>query len=240
MYNKCICVYFVTRRTRPEVFLSDLDCKMAPTICLSELPVVRRPTIPCSRRRQRVSSTGAIGKHQRLEFRRIGTSLESRLTPSEKSIWEPECLNESRTPTIVSSSSPNVSARVPADAEEHWKVFLARRKGLLDIVVRTMALVRRNNILQERVNALSAETRDFIHSVLNNPENKCTQHRLDAPNSKNENISSTTEETYSRPSSLPSSPGSTYVSLDDVTSSCSCSERDEQSSDDFSSSEIDE
>ncbi|XP_076651606.1 uncharacterized protein LOC143358385 [Halictus rubicundus] len=213
---------------------------MAPTICLSELPV-RRPTIPCSRRRQRVSSTGAIGKHQRLELRRIGTSSgESRLTPLERSIWEPECPNDSCTPTIVSSSPPNVSARVPADVEEHWKVFLARRKGLLDIVVRTMALVRRNNILQERVNALSAETRDFIHSVLNNPENKCAQHRLDAPNSKNEDVSSTTERTYSRPSSLPSSPGSTYVSLDDITSSCSCSERDEESSDEFSTSEKDE
>lgn len=223
---------------------ADLHCKMAPTICLSELPAVRRPTIPCSRRRQRVSSTGAIGKHQRLEFRRIGTSSvtrgESRLTPPKSSIWEPECPNDSRAPAVVSSSSPNVSARVPADAEEHWKVFLARRKGLLDIIVRTMALVRRNNILQERVNALSAETRDFIHSVLNNPENKCAQHRLDASNSENENISSTTEKTYSRPSSLPSSPGSTYVSLDDVTSSCSCSERDEQSSDEFSSSDNDE
>ncbi|XP_033330700.1 uncharacterized protein LOC117222838 isoform X2 [Megalopta genalis] len=217
---------------------------MAPTICLSELPVVRRPTIPCSRRRQRVSSTGAIGKHQRLELRRTGTNPvtrgESRLTPPESSIWEPECSNDSYTPTIVSSSSPKVSARVPADAEEHWKVFLARRKGLLDIVVRTMALVRRNHILQERVNALSAETRDFIHSVLNNPENKCAQQRLDAQNSTNENISSTTEKTNSRPSSLPSSPDSTYASFDDVTSSCSSSERDEQSSDEFLSSETDE
>ncbi|XP_031836229.1 uncharacterized protein LOC116428578 [Nomia melanderi] len=217
---------------------------MAPTICLSEIPVVRRPTIPCSRRRQRVSSTGAIGKHQRLELRRIEANpmacKESSLTLLESSVWEPERRNDSCVPTVVSSSSPNVSARVPTDTEQHWKVFLARRKGLLDIVVRTIALIRRNNILQERVNALSAETRDFIHSVLNNPENKCAQQRLDTPSSKDENVSSTTEKTNSRSPSLPSSPSSSCSSLDDITFSCNNSECDEQSFDEFSSSENDE
>lgn len=102
--------------------------------------------------------------------------------------------------------------------------------GLLDIVVRTMALVRRNNILQEKVNALSAETRDFIHSVLNNPENKCVQQRLDASDCKDADVSSSTEKTVSRPS-LPPTPDTTYSSSsNDVTSSCGSSERDTEES----------
>lgn len=44
--------------------------------------------------------------------------------------------------------------------------------GLLNIVARTIALVRRNHILEKKVEALRLETRSFIDSVLNNPENK--------------------------------------------------------------------
>lgn len=107
---------------------------MAPTIYLSEIPVVRTSTIPCSRRRQRIHN-GAVAKQQRLEIRRLETNESSRdngsLTPPENSLWEPENSNDSCDPTIVSSSFPNVSARVPVDTKEHWKVFLARRKGVV-------------------------------------------------------------------------------------------------------------
>lgn len=71
-----------------------------------------------------------------------------------------------------------------------------------------MALVRRNNILQKKVNALRAETRDFFHSVLNNPENKCIQQRLDAIDCKEADVSSSTEGIMPRPS-LPPTPDST-------------------------------
>ncbi|XP_024223935.1 uncharacterized protein LOC100748013 isoform X1 [Bombus impatiens] len=210
--------------------------KMAPTVYLSELPVVRTSTIPCSRRRQRVRN-GAVAKQQRLEFRRLETNESSRddtsLTPPESPLWDPESPSVSCAPIIVASSSANVSARVPADIKEHWKVFLARRKGLLDIVVRTMALIRRNNILQERVNALRAETRDFIHSVLNNPENKCIQQRLDAIDCKEADVSSSTEETIARPS-LPPTPDSTNSSSNDITSTC---DGNESTSERFSNDE---
>ncbi|XP_043788519.1 uncharacterized protein LOC122712738 [Apis laboriosa] len=206
---------------------------MAPTIYLSEIPVVRTSTIPCSRRRQRIHN-GAVAKQQRLEIRRLETNESSRdngsLIPPENSLWEPENSNDSCDPTIVSSSFPNVSARVPVDTKEHWKVFLARRKGLLDIVVRTMALIRRNNILQERVNALRAETRDFIHSVLNNPENKCIQQRLDIIDCKETDVTSSTEKTIPRPS-LPPTPNSINSSSNDVTSTCSNNENDSEQSD---------
>ena len=197
--------------------------------------MARKSTTPCSRRRQRVYN-GVVLKQQRLELRRMEMNATSRdgtsLTPPESPLWEPERPSDSRAPTIVSSSSANVSARVPTDVEEHWKVFLARRRGLLDIVVRTMALVRRNNILQERVKALREETRDFIHSVLNNPENKCVQQRLDATDCKDADVSSSTEKTVARPS-FPPTPDSTYSSSNDVTSTCGGSEGDtEESSDD--------
>lgn len=114
--------------------IADFIIKMAPTIYLSEIPVVRTSTIPCSRRRQRIHN-GAVAKQQRLEIRRLETNESSRdngsLTPPENSLWEPENSNDSCDPTIVSSSFPNVSARVPVDTKEHWKVFLARRKGVV-------------------------------------------------------------------------------------------------------------
>ncbi|XP_076236918.1 uncharacterized protein LOC143180821 [Calliopsis andreniformis] len=209
---------------------------MAPTVCLSELPVARKPVVPCSRRRRRVCN-GAIVKQQRLELRTIdlnALSREASLTPPESPLWEPECPNDSCAPTIVSSSSPTISARVPADVEQQWKVFLARRKGLLDIVVRTMALVRRNNILQEKVNALRDEIREFIHSVLNNPENKCLQQRLDTLDTRDTDVSSSTETTVPRPS-LPPTPDSTCSSLDSVTTTCDGNEHTtDRSSDDES------
>ncbi|XP_017876866.1 uncharacterized protein LOC108623088 [Ceratina calcarata] len=198
---------------------------MAPTIYLSELPAVRRTTVPCSHRRQRIIN-GAIGKHQRLEIRRLETSNaplrnEVSLTPPESPVWEPECPNDSYAPTIVSSSSPK-SARIPTEVKEHWRAFLAKRKGLLSIAIRTMALVRRNNILQERVNALREETRDFIHSVLNNPENKCIQQKLDCGDDE-EDVSSSTEKSLSPSSALSYS---TNSPSNDITSTSDNSEND--------------
>lgn len=205
---------------------------MAPTVCLSELPEARSPVVPFSRRLQRVSN-GAIMKQQRLELRRIELNAANRevasLTPPDSPLWEAAYPHDFCAPSIVSSSSPIVSARVPADIEQQWKVFLARRKGLLDLVVRTMALVRRNNILQEKVTALREEIREFVHSVSNNPENKCLQ-RKQGTDSKDMDVSSSTEKAVSRPF-LPSTLDSTCsISSNDVTSTCDGSERNRKRS----------
>ena len=96
-----------------------------------------------------------------------------------------------------------------------------------------MALVRRNNILQKKVNALRAETRDFFHSVLNNPENKCIQQRLDPIDCKEADVSSSTEEIMPRPSLPPTPPDSTSSLSNSVSSTCGNSDS-EQSSDDES------
>lgn len=65
--------------------------------------------------------------------------------------------------------------------------------GLLEIVARTMTLVRRSHALQKRVNALGYETREFIRSVLNNPENNVTSCG-DSAESKTHSICSSTSE----------------------------------------------
>lgn len=54
--------------------------------------------------------------------------------------------------------------------------------------------MQRNRILQRRLNALRAETRRFLRSVLNNPENQCQERRLQMSTySEDEIVSSTTE-----------------------------------------------
>lgn len=92
---------------------------------------------------------------------------------------------------------------------------------LWSIVIRTITLVRRNHILQRRVNALRAETRRFLHSVLNNPQNQCQQNRLQMPQFESEIVSSSTDKVVS--TSLLLDSDSTRNSLDSsqrVTSTC--------------------
>lgn len=84
-------------------------------------------------------------------------------------------------------SEDSLDCRSPTDKNEKWSreqileqqrqqnerlLLLRRREGLLDITVRTVNLVRRNQQLQNRLAALQAETRAFIRSVLSNPENQ--------------------------------------------------------------------
>lgn len=45
-------------------------------------------------------------------------------------------------------------------------------RGLLDIAVRTIKLIRRNQELQQRLMELQQETQTFIDSVMANPENQ--------------------------------------------------------------------
>lgn len=71
------------------------------------------------------------------------------------------------------------------DVDEPCKKFIASRRDLFNIVVRTITLVQRNRILQKHVNALRAETRRYLCSTLNNPGNRCQERRLQAPHTEN-------------------------------------------------------
>lgn len=77
-------------------------------------------------------------------------------------------------------SEDSLDCRSPTDKNDKWRreeileqqrqqteriLLLRRREGLLDITVRTVNLVRRNQQLQNRLAALQAETRAFIRLV---------------------------------------------------------------------------
>lgn len=71
------------------------------------------------------------------------------------------------------SGSETTTNLWPKRCSEYHLQMGRRREGLLDITVRTIALIRRNQQLQLRLSALQAETRAFVQSVLKNPENQC-------------------------------------------------------------------
>ncbi|KAJ9577142.1 hypothetical protein L9F63_027892 [Diploptera punctata] len=71
-----------------------------------------------------------------------------------------------------SCCSSDKEEKVWSKEEIQQLVLLKRREGLLDITMRTVNLMRRNQQLQHRLAALQAETRAFVRSVLSNPENQ--------------------------------------------------------------------
>lgn len=50
--------------------------------------------------------------------------------------------------------------------------YQIRRESLIEIAMRTVMLMRQNQQLQQKLAALQAETKMFMQSVMNNPENK--------------------------------------------------------------------
>ncbi|XP_032686719.1 uncharacterized protein LOC116851445 isoform X2 [Odontomachus brunneus] len=147
---------------------------MPPTVCLAEFPTAASTVnvYVCRRQRNRANI-----KQQALEQTlRTGTTGEtpptSYMNPSPKL----GCTSE-----VSDCSAIDKSGRLPINADEHYRKLVAARKDLWSIVIRTITLVRRNRILQRRVNALRAETRRFLRSVLNNPKNQRQQDRLQMP-----------------------------------------------------------
>lgn len=79
--------------------------------------------------------------------------------------------NSRAVPAADSIESGKTWRRDTQTCSEQQMHMYRRREGLLDITLRTMALLRRNQQLQYRLSALQAETRAFVQSVLSNPEN---------------------------------------------------------------------
>ncbi|XP_043665548.1 uncharacterized protein LOC122627940 [Vespula pensylvanica] len=198
---------------------------MAPTVCLPELSVVRSTENLYTRRRQRMCRV-IKGKQPKLELRRLTNVIDSDVeksitsSPIKNSSFED---NNSHESVDINISSSNVSTKISEKFMERCDVILPRREGLFNIVVRTLALVRRNRILQERVNALRAETHDFIRSVLNNPQNKCRQQEdmitTTTSRCKDAIVSSSTERIVLKPT-LSHVPDTRNSSPDIVTSTC--------------------
>lgn len=53
-----------------------------------------------------------------------------------------------------------------------WEGSGNNTKGLLDIAIKTIKLIQRNQLLQAKLAQLQAETQAFITSVMANPENR--------------------------------------------------------------------
>ncbi|XP_059612490.1 uncharacterized protein LOC132258945 [Phlebotomus argentipes] len=57
-------------------------------------------------------------------------------------------------------------------ANKDWHGTGSNTKGLLDIAIKTIKLIQRNQLLQMKLAQLQAETHAFITSVMANPENR--------------------------------------------------------------------
>lgn len=197
---------------------------MAPTICLPELSVVKSTENLYTCRRQKISRV-IKGKQQRQKLKRLTNIVENPIV--EKSVTTSSMKNflykdnNCHESVDINISSSNISTKLFTELKEHCDVIFPKCEGLFSIVVRTLALVRRNRILQERVNALRAETHDFIRSILNNPQNKYKQEQdtIETNHCKDSTVSSSTEEIVLKPTLL-HVPSSRNSSPDIVTSTC--------------------
>ncbi|XP_063992566.1 uncharacterized protein LOC135170554 [Diachasmimorpha longicaudata] len=119
---------------------------MAPTICMTDIPKAGTDA-PCVRRKY--WQERAINRHSRFELKEISVKNGN---------WEANCQE---------LSLPE--ARIPEEPKYvQWRILERRRKELLDIVIRTLVLVRRNHRLQKRMDALCLETQQFVRSQLRN------------------------------------------------------------------------
>ncbi|KYN14157.1 PREDICTED: uncharacterized protein LOC108766076 isoform X2 [Trachymyrmex cornetzi] len=145
---------------------------MAPTVCIAEFPMAMGTTVSSRVRYRRGFQSGMKRRRFALESQqmlRTGTIAETLLPPHENC----ESRRLDYPDTISDCSVVDRSAEYATNVDEDCNRLVAeRRRDLLSIVVRTIILVRRNRILQRRLNALRAETRRFLRSVLNNPESQ--------------------------------------------------------------------
>lgn len=167
---------------------------MAPTVCLADIP--ERPRVPFSLETHLINTKSAYSEisrsltaiHRRRLHRVFRLRDQKVRTLLMGLVVEDDCdasVNHREADSPELQYTANSAAAAAADSIESGKTWrpetrkcseqqmriLRRREGLLDITIRTMALLRRNQQLQYRLSALQAETRAFVQSVLNNPEN---------------------------------------------------------------------
>lgn len=168
---------------------------MAPTVCLADIP--EGPRVPFSLEKHLFNTKSAYSEITRsltsIHRRRLHRIFRLRDHKVRALLMglvvEDDCdasvnHREADSPELRYTGN-SAAAAAAADSIESGKTWrpesrtcseqqmriLRRREGLLDITIRTMALLRRNQQLQYRLSALQAETRAFVQSVLSNPEN---------------------------------------------------------------------
>ncbi|XP_043482045.1 MATH and LRR domain-containing protein PFE0570w-like [Leptopilina heterotoma] len=180
---------------------------MAPTVCMTDFPEMGN-SHKCARRRQRIQDR-SISKREKVELKKVvsknieiqemkllSSSSHHQLGPNSRQKFP----TDSYVPIILSSSR-QISTVTSSGPDNQWKMSM-RRDGLVDIFIRTIALVRRNHILQRRVKALREETQNFISSMMMNNSGNESENENISYHESNSQVSSTTENNNSRSSSL--------------------------------------
>ncbi|KAL0118858.1 hypothetical protein PUN28_009471 [Cardiocondyla obscurior] len=149
---------------------------MAPTICVSEVPMVGTAVRTYVRRRQRTKSDAKRPIFALEEILRNGTIAERFLLPDENCPRRSEGTN-----MVTNYSMAKVRSREHAtNVNKSYRQLVEERRDLLSIVIRTIHLVRRNHLLQKRLDALRAETQQYLSSLSSNPEDQSDMPRIAA------------------------------------------------------------
>ncbi|KAF7989370.1 hypothetical protein HCN44_008044 [Aphidius gifuensis] len=160
---------------------------MAPTVCMSDMPTTRADAPS-----RRLRNKNGITRHSRMEFKYIDNiktevhdnNNTENITENSNN-WSNNCdYNVERflSKYHLSSNQQN----------EQWKIIMKRRRGLLEIAARTIALIHRNNIFQKKVDALRYETQDYYlqSSIYDNNKKNNISNEINCkfPNNQSTNI----------------------------------------------------
>lgn len=139
---------------------------------------------PRSRRSMSVSSSGCSSSmdDRNCDFSPLGSSTSCRCTSFSISDFDDDGFREDGSVSSmysVFSSSRSYQPHHPLH-HNHQNVphHPNNTKGLFDIALKTVKLIRRNQELQMRLAQLQEETNAFIESVMSNPENETLRNRF--------------------------------------------------------------
>lgn len=140
---------------------------------------------PRSRRSMSVSSSGCSSSmdDRNCDFSPLGSSAGCRCTSLSISDFDDDGFREdgsvSSMYSVFSASSRSYQPHHPLH-HNHQNVphHPNNTKGLFDIALKTVKLIRRNQELQMRLAQLQVETNAFIESVMSNPENETLRNRF--------------------------------------------------------------
>ncbi|XP_036324208.1 uncharacterized protein LOC118737633 [Rhagoletis pomonella] len=116
-------------------------------------------------------------------------------TPHDKQSLPPKTATTTSTTTTTSANNQHSPKHyqqqyyAASDDDEHDSdtyssiCEIKNTEGLLAIALKTIKLVKRNQMLQRRLAQLQLETSEFIQSVLANPENRHFRNKMQKPSS---------------------------------------------------------
>ncbi|KAL9697769.1 hypothetical protein quinque_001210 [Culex quinquefasciatus] len=139
---------------------------------------------PRSRRSMSVSSSGCSSSmdDRNCDFSPLGSSTGCRCTSLSISDFDDDGFREDGSVSSmysVFSSSRSYQPHHPLHHNhQHVPHHPNNTKGLFDIALKTVKLIRRNQELQMRLAQLQVETNAFIESVMANPENETLRNRF--------------------------------------------------------------